>query len=165
MPGPRGVPGVTVVSDPAVPGPRGVPGVTVAFDADPAGRRAAVRAFDLLRAVTDDIAVAPLPAGADPAGYLRDFGPGALARVLDASGPLADLVVDARLAGFDRWLAFTDAKFLALGAVAPLVAGLPPPDVARQVARVAQRLGLSHAEVTAGVVDALDRLVTERHAL
>lgn len=136
----------------------GLEGVTVAFDADRAGRRAAVRAFDLLRAVADDIAIAPLPDGCDPAGYLGDHGPAALRAVLDAAGPLADLVIDAKLAGFEQWLGFTDGKFLALQAVAPVAAGLPPGQVARQVARVADRLGLSHAEVTCAVTAALDLL-------
>ena len=139
--------------------------VTVAFDADPAGRRAAVRAFDLLRPAWDDIAVTRLPDGADPAGYFRDHGPATLARLLDASGPLADLVVDAKLAGFDQWLGFTDGKFLALHAVAPLVAGLPPTQVARQVARIADHLGLGHAEVTGAVTAALDLLIAGQHVL
>ena len=142
-----------------------VAGVTVAFDGDQAGRRAAVRAFDLLRPVAVDIAIAPLPDGADPAGYFRDHGPAALGSLLDASGPLADLVVDDKLAGFDQWLGFTDGKFLALRAVAPLVAGLPPAQVARQVARVADHIGLSYAEVTRAVTAALDLLFTTRHVL
>jgi DNA primase len=142
-----------------------VAGVTVAFDADRAGRRAAVRAYDLLRPAAGDIAIAPLPDGADPAGYFREHGPTALGRLLDASGPLADLVVDNKLAGFDQWLDFTDGKFLALRAVAPLVADLPPAQVARQVARVADHLGLSYAEVTRAVTAALDLLFTSRHVL
>ncbi len=133
-------------------------GVTVAFDADRAGRRAATRAFDLLRAVADDIAIAPLPDGADPAGYFREHGPAALGALLDASGPLADLVIDAKLAGFEQWFGFTDGKFLALHAVAPVVAGLPPAQVARQAARVADHLALSHAEVTCAITAALDLL-------
>jgi DNA primase len=139
--------------------------VTVAFDGDAAGRRAAVRAFALLHTVTDGIAVAPLPEGADPAGYFRDHGPAALGRLLAAAGPLADLVVDAKLADFARWLGFTDGKFLALHAVAPLVAGLPSGQVARQVARVADCLGLSHAEVTNAVTAALELLIGGQHVL
>jgi DNA primase len=130
-------------------------GVVVAFDADRAGRRAAVRADHLLRGVTDHAVAAVLPAGQDPAGFRREHGGRALARQLDAGVPLADLVVDETVAPFERWLVFPDGKFAALHAAAPLVAGLPSGQVARQVARVAGRLGLSFAEVTDAVTGAL----------
>ena len=123
-------------------------GVVVAFDADPAGRRAAVRAYHLLRGVTDHAVAGVLPGGQDPAGFRRQRGGRALARRLDAGVPLVDLVVDETVAPFERWLAFPDGKFAALHAAAPLVAGLPSGQVARQVVRVARQLGLSYAEVT-----------------
>jgi DNA primase len=130
-------------------------GVVVAFDADRAGRRAAVRAYHLLRGVTDHAVALVLPAGQDPAGFRREHGGRALARRLDASVPLADLVVDEAVAPFERGLAFLDGKFAALHAAAPLVAGLPSGQVARQVARLAGRLGLNYAEVTDAVTGAL----------
>jgi DNA primase len=130
-------------------------GVVMAFDADPAGRRAAVRAYHLLHGVTDHARTLVLPAGQDPAGFRREHGGRALARRLDASVPLADLVVDDVVAPFERWLEFLDGKFAALHAAAPLVAGLPSDQVARQVARLAGRLGLNYAEVTEAVTGAL----------
>jgi len=130
-------------------------GVVAAFDADPAGRRAAARAFRLLRAVIDHPVALVLPAGQDPAGFRREHGGRALARRLDASVPLADLVVDEAVAPYERWLEFLDGKFAALHAAAPLVAGLPSGQVARQVARLAGRLGLDYAEVTEAVTGAL----------
>jgi DNA primase len=130
-------------------------GVVVAFDADRAGRRAAVRAHHLLRGVTDDALALALPSGQDPAGFRRERGGRALAGRLDASVPLADLVVDDAVAPFERWLGFLDGTFAALHAAAPLVAGLPSGQVARQVARLADRLGLSYAEVTEAVTGAL----------
>ncbi|HEY1625712.1 MAG TPA: toprim domain-containing protein [Streptosporangiaceae bacterium] len=131
-------------------------GVAVAFDADRAGRAAAVRAYSLLRAITDELWTVSWPAGTDPADVLRAGGAAGLAAVLDSSLlPLPDLVVDARLAAFGRWLEFADGAFAALRAVAPVIAGLPPAQVARQVARTAGRLGLSYAEVTEAVTSAL----------
>jgi DNA primase len=114
-----------------------------------------VRAYHLLRGVTDHAVAAVLPAGQDPAGFRRERGGRALARRLDAGVPLVDLVVDETMASFERWLAFPDGKFAALHAAAPLVAGLPSGQVARQVVRVARRLGLSYAEVTDAVTGAL----------
>ena len=152
--------------------------VIVAFDGDRAGRRAAVRAFDLFRDVEDgnerqragravgpfrggvgEVSAALFPAGGDPAGYFRDHGAAALGELLDAAVPLADLVVDDKLTEFDRWLEFTDGRFAALRATAPLVAGLPVSQVARQVARIADRLNLSYAEVTEAVTTALSRRI------
>ena len=130
-------------------------GVVVAFDADRAGRRAAVRAHHLLRGVTDHAVAVVLPAGQDPAGFRRHRGGRARARQLDAGVPLVDRWVDETVAPFERWLAFPDGKFAALHAAAPLVAGLPSGQVARQVARVACQLGLSFAEVTDAVTGAL----------
>src|SRR6516165_11147865 len=77
-------------------------GVVVAFDADRAGRRAAVRADQLLRDVTGHAVTAVLPAGQDPAGFRREHGGRALARRLDTSVPLADLVVDEMVAPTTR---------------------------------------------------------------
>ncbi len=131
----------------------------VAFDGDRAGRLATVRAYRLLRQVTDDLIAVSFPSGSDPAGYFRDHGGAALEALLDTSGcPLTDLVIDAIIAEFDRWLEFTDGRFGALRAVAPVIASLPSGHVARQVARVAERLDLTYAEVTEAVTTALSDL-------
>ncbi len=134
-------------------------GVIVAFDGDGAGRRAAVRAFDLFREADGEVSAAVFPEGIDPAGYFRDHGAAALAALLDEAVPLADLVIDASLAEFDRWLEFTDGRFAALRAAAPLIAGLPAAQVARQVARVADHLDLTYAEVTEAVTSALSEVI------
>jgi hypothetical protein len=115
----------------------------------------------LLRGISDDPLTVPFPAGSDPAGYFREHGAAALAELLDSSAnPLADLVIDASVAKFDRWLEFTDGKFSALRAVSLLIAGLPAGQVARQVARVAERLGLTHAEVTDAITSALPEVIS-----
>jgi DNA primase len=134
-------------------------GVLAAFDSDQAGQQAAIRAYDLLRGVTARPFTVQFPSGQDPAGYLLQHGADALVEVLDTRArPLADLVIDDRIAKFGRHLEFIEGKFNALHAVAPLIVQLPDGDVARQVARVAERLGLTAAEVTNAVVT----VVTER---
>ncbi len=135
-------------------------GVAIAFDPDRAGRAAASAGrirFYAPRTITDELWVVSLPTEiATPAEVLRTQGASGLAAVLDSSLlPLPDLVVDARLAEFGRWLEFADGTFAALRAVAPLIADLPPGQVARQVARVAARLGCTHAEVTQAVIRTL----------
>jgi DNA primase len=131
-------------------------GIIVAFDGDRPGRQAAVRACRLLCEVATDLSTVPFPQGQDPAGFLREHGAAALARLLTSQAhPLADLVIDECVTEFAPWLQFTDGKFGALHAVAPRIAALPAGQVARQVARTASRLDLTHAEVTAAVTAAV----------
>jgi DNA primase len=131
-------------------------GVLVAFDGDESGRRAAMRAYRVLSPYLAGSQLARLPAGSDPASLLADGGPGALAAALaHRTRPLADLVVDAELANWRRWLEFAEGRVSALRAIAPTVAAMPAGDVGRQVGRLAVALGLPHAVVTEAVTEAL----------
>jgi len=135
-------------------------GVLVAFDPDNAGRRAAASAYHLLTPLTGKTAEVIIPAGQDPAQILRDHGPAALAATLDSrTRPLADLVIDAEVARWSRWLPHPEGQISALRAVAPLIAAMPPAHVARQVARLADRLGLDHPAVTEVVTGALTDVI------
>ena len=130
--------------------------VLVAFDADCAGHRAAVTAFGLLSRCARRVLTVPLPPGQDPAQVLRERGPGGLAAVLaDRRQPLADLVIDAEVGEWARWLSFAEGRIGALRAAAALIAALPPPEVGRQVSRLASRLDLDYETVTLAVLDAL----------
>jgi DNA primase len=131
-------------------------GVLVAFDPDPPGRRAAVRAYHLLSRLTAETSAVILPAGQDPAQILTDNSPETLATILAGrTRPLADLVIDAELEQWTRWLDHADGQISALNAVAPVIAVMPPAHVGRQVARLSDRLGLDHATVTDAITSAL----------
>lgn len=69
--------------------------VIVAFDNDTAGRRAAVRAHQLLidAGVTEPRRLNP-PTGVDPAQAYAENGPAAVAEAITSATPLLDLVVD-----------------------------------------------------------------------
>jgi len=138
-------------------------GVLVAFDPDPPGRRAAVRAYHLLRQLTPETSAVTLPIGQDPAQILTDSSSEALAAMLaDRAHPLADLVTDAELDQWTRWLDHAEGQISALRAVAPVVAAMPPAHVARQVARLSDRLGLAHATVTDAISSALSEAIAGR---
>jgi DNA primase len=137
-------------------------GVLVAFDADQAGHRATISAYHLLAPLTSDTTAVMFPAGQDPAQILHDHGAAALTALLDTGTPLADLVIDAEVSQWDRWLRYATGQISALRAAAPLIAAMPPADVARQVARLASRLGLDHPTVTEAVTDALTGVITSR---
>lgn len=101
--------------------------------------------------------------GVEPVNAMRrvapyfDAPPAALRAALDAAGPLADLVVDDRLSRWTDRLHWVEGQVAAVHDVAPLLAGLPAEQAGRQVARVADQLGVDHATVTGAVVDAVTR--------
>lgn len=137
-------------------------GVLVAFDSDRAGLRAAVRSYHLLRPFTDKTTVALLSPGRDPAQILKESGTSALREMLSHVRPLADLVIDAEVAKWSRWLTHPEGQINALRAAAPIVAAMPPQHVARQVARLAECLNLDHAIVTEAVTQALPVVIADR---
>jgi len=131
-------------------------GVLVAFDPDPAGRRAAGRAYYLLVPFTSKLDAVEFPPGQDPAQAFADGGPAALTEILARrTHPLADVVIDGEIQRWEKWLRYAEGQVNALRAAAPLVAAMPPGDVGRQVARLALRLNMTHAIVTEAVTDAL----------
>lgn len=133
--------------------------VLVAFDADQAGRRAAIGTYPPLSRLGANTTAVTFPAGRDPAQILRDHGPSILAAALaQRQHPLADLVIDAEAENWQRWLSYPEGQIGALRAAARLIATMQPPDVARQVTRLADWLALDHATVTTAVTDALTDL-------
>ncbi len=73
-------------------------GIIVATDPDLAGQLAADRDYWMLTARGGDPGHATLPAGLDPADLLRTAGPAALRQRLQQARPLADTLIDERLA-------------------------------------------------------------------
>ncbi|MCG3177781.1 MAG: DNA primase [Phycisphaerae bacterium] len=59
--------------------------IVLVFDADAAGAKAADRALELFLASGVDLAVATMPAGLDPCDLIRDQGPDAWAKAIDAA--------------------------------------------------------------------------------
>ena len=94
----------------------------------------------------------------DPADVAQHHGPDALRATLDtATTPLADLVVDERLARWTDRLRWVEGRLGAARDAAGLIATFPPDQIGRQVLRVADRLGLDHADLTRTVADAVSR--------
>jgi hypothetical protein len=65
-------------------------------------------------------------------------------------------VINTEVARWSRWLRYPEGQIHALRAAAPLIAAMPP----AQVARLAAILRLDHATVTQAVTDALTQLIT-----
>ncbi len=87
----------------------GAPGVIVATDGDLAGQIAAERDYWILTARGADPRHATFPDGHDPASLLREAGPAALHAQLVAARPLAETLLDERLAHLPPTTALSDA--------------------------------------------------------
>ncbi|WP_030487974.1 toprim domain-containing protein [Micromonospora chokoriensis] len=128
-------------------------GIVAAFDADPAGRGAVDRAWQLLRQqrLPGPLLAAEFNAGADPADLLRrPNGQAQLRAALQRRArPMLDTVVDHRLARLierhPRLLEDIDGRCAAVRVLAPLLFESAGPD---EAIRVAQRIA---AQTGAGV--------------
>jgi len=131
--------------------------VVVAFDGDTAGRTAAVRAYELLRAVRAWPHAVDLPDGQDPADLLQQHGREGVHTSLcgAAARPLADLVVDERVRRYAGQLQWAEGKLAAGRAAAAVVAGMPTEHVGRQIVRLVTLLDLPPGEVGDLVVEAI----------
>jgi DNA primase len=108
-------------------------GILVAFDGDTAGRKAATRAYGILRPYTWKLQSLTLNA-TDPAQIMQQDGPAALRAILHQHRePLTAMVIDTHLEGWERHLSHVDGRFRAMRSAASLIAGLLPPDIAAQV--------------------------------
>ena len=113
-------------------------GVLVAFDDDTAGRKAAVRAHDILRAVSGRLQSVTL-CGKDPAEILETGGAATLRAILrDRVQPLSTVVIDAHIDSWERRLRDADGPLLAMRSVATVIAGLIPPESAGAIRRITQ---------------------------
>lgn len=131
-------------------------GLIIALDGDPAGQVAVERAWPVLAEVPGPVDIATLPSGQDPAGLLRHHGPAAVHEALERTVALPDFVLNTTIERVGGALESPEDRMAAVRAAAGVIARLPPRQVAHQVARVAQRLGVEPAIVT----DALTTAVT-----
>ena len=114
----------------------GSAGILVAFDDDQAGRKAAVRAHDILRMVSSRLQSAVL-SGKDPAEILQTQGPEALRTILrDQVQPLSAVVIDAHLAPWERRLQDPEGPLLAMRSMAAVIAGLLPAGTAEAIRQI-----------------------------
>jgi DNA primase len=110
--------------------------ILVAFDDDTAGRKAAVRAYDILRTVSGRLQSAVL-SGKDPAEILETEGPAALREILrNQVQPLSAVVIDAHLAPWERRLQDPEGPLLAMRSTATVIAGLLPPRTAETIRKI-----------------------------
>ena len=109
----------------------------VAFDDDAAGRKAAVRAHDILRTISDRLQSTIL-SGRDPAEILEAEGVTALRTILQRQvQPLSAVVIDAHIAPWERRLRDTEGPLLAMRSVAAVIADLLPAKAVEAIRQIA----------------------------
>jgi DNA primase catalytic core len=129
--------------------------VVVGLDGDDAGRRASLRAYDVLRQVVDTPRAVVWPEGKDPAAMWGAIEHREIASRLKDPQPLVDVVVNAKL---DAWLdrsPSVEGRVNAARDVAMTVVDLPVDQIGHQVAHIAKRLDLETSTVTGIVADAI----------
>jgi len=111
-------------------------GILVAFDDDAAGRKAAIRAHEILRGISDRLQSVTLP-GKDPAEILETDGAATLRTILrDRTQPLSTVVIDAHIGAWERRLRDPEGPLLAMRSVAIVIADLLPPESAQAIRRI-----------------------------
>ena len=139
----------------AEPGPLTQRRIIEALDSDPAGRAAAFTAHATLAAagVHDAVQTTGLT-GKDPAQMLTDQGPDALLAALTQVRPLADHVVDTRVALHHIEDGFVESSVGALHDAARWVAAMPLEEQSHQAGRLAEQLDIDPFRVLDAVYGA-----------
>ena len=111
-------------------------GVLVAFDDDTAGRKAAIRAYDVLRGISNRLQSVSL-SGRDPAEILETQGAISLRAILrDHAQPLSAVVIDAHIDSWERRLRDPEGPLLAMRSTATVIAELLPPEAAQAIRHI-----------------------------
>ncbi|MDR0483600.1 MAG: DNA primase [Cellulomonadaceae bacterium] len=120
--------------------------LTFTFDGDAAGKKAAVRAYEVVRSVPLQLQAALVPDGMDPCDLRVAQGPEAVRALVDGAGSLASFVIGAAIEPFD--LVSVEGRLGALRACAPVIAGLQDQSLLRLLAeQIAHRVGMDVADV------------------
>jgi DNA primase catalytic core len=130
------------------------PPIIVATDADPAGQRAAHRAFWQLAARGEDPRQLLIADGKDPADYLHSHGPDALGLALQVAPPLAEQVTAARTVGYTHRLDSIEGRLAAMRIAADLLGARPPEQWRDGATRLAEQYHLAPGTVINEVLDA-----------
>ena len=121
----------------------------VATDADPAGRAAAERAYWLLTQHAVSPRSVALPDGSDPADILHRYGPEALAASVNGAHPLAQDLIDGRLAHTSRPTSVKD--------LAAVIAADAPSRWLTQARDLTERTDAKSAQILTDLAEATQR--------
>lgn len=142
---------------------RDIDRIVVATDADPAGRQAAVNAYNILTGLGADPHGAVLPTGMDPAQLAELHGPAALVERLASAEPLARQVAVHSIG--ERELRWAESQVIAARTVADVVMRAPTSSWQRELTAVAAQTGIELQTLQLVVVERLAAQHDDRDAL
>ena len=115
--------------------------VVLSYDADAAGRKAANRGMDILRAEKCRVRVLHVTDGKDPDEYVKKYGKDAFLTLIDGALPFGDYKLESAKQGFD--LTRDDDKIRYIRKAADILALMDPVEQELYTAKIASDLGVS----------------------
>ncbi|WP_081683091.1 toprim domain-containing protein [Marmoricola sp. URHB0036] len=137
--------------------------VIVVLDEDAAGRSGRERAYLQLRDRIEHLLCPTFPLDHDPADIFRASGGITLREHLASTRPLADQLVDDRLASWPNLDDNAEARVACLRETAALVACMGPADLTREAGRLPAALNLSQQTVTRELAERVAAPTTRLH--
>lgn len=119
--------------------------VVLSYDADAAGRKAANRGMDILRAEKCRVRVLHVTDGKDPDEYVKKYGKDAFMTLIDGALPFGDYKLESAKQGFD--LTRDDDKIRYIRKAADILALMDPVEQELYTAKIASDLGVSAESV------------------
>lgn len=122
------------------------------FDADEAGRNATERGFGLHHRIGMEVLVAPLPPGRDPADVVKEDGPDAIRKIIEAAQPLLEFKLEQTLSKLP--LDTPEARSSAVNAAVEVLGWHPDPIARHEYAfMAARRIGVDVEMVQRALVE------------
>ncbi len=119
--------------------------VVLSYDADQAGRKAAMRGMDILRAEDCRVRVLHVTDGKDPDEYVKKYGKEAFLDLVGGAKTYAEYKLDSVKQGFD--LSRDDDKVRYIRKAAEVLSRLDPVEQDLYTTRIAEELGVSRDSV------------------
>ena len=119
--------------------------VVLSYDADAAGRKAANRGMDILRAEKCRVRVLHVTDGKDPDEYVKKYGKDAFMDLIDGALPFGDYKLESAKQGFD--LTRDDDKIRYIRKAADILALMDPVEQELYTTKIASDLGVSAESV------------------
>lgn len=119
--------------------------VVLSYDADAAGRKAANRGMDILRAEKCRVRVLHVTDGKDPDEYVKKYGKDAFMNLIDGALPFGDYKLESAKQGFD--LTRDDDKIRYIRKAADILALMDPVEQELYTTKIASDLGVSAESV------------------
>jgi DNA primase, catalytic core len=119
--------------------------VVLSYDADSAGRAAALRGIEILKAADCRVRVLHVNDGKDPDEYVKKNGKKAFLKLIDGALPYGDYKLEAAKIGFD--LESNEGRIGYLKKAAEIIGAMSPVEQEVYIAKVAKDIGVAEGAI------------------